>query len=177
MGFTTTVSDIIRQNFDKEYWTVVANGMKPTDTKANHDLAREYYSNAFEDFPHRAKGFLGAGKTSMAIELEDGKVLKISRQPLEKDHGSRPFDIPVLEEMEIHSDIEDKGNVVYSGDVYWHIQPKVEMRATADDAFEFASRCRKIGFDFSDMGKRQIGYHNGNLVLIDYDAVEKRVQV
>ena len=131
----------------------------------------EDYVEAFRAFHYKPKEYLGAGGEQVAIELENGNVLKIQAREPGEYFGKRPFDLPVLEngKSSIISPVTGKAR-----DIHWLIQPKAEMTATEDDVNEFKAEIDSLGYKYaeSDFNRSQVGFYNGKLYLIDYYLVE-----
>lgn len=123
----------------------------------------DIYAAAFRGFPLRAKGVLGWGKDSVAIELEDDRVLKISKR---KPFSARRY------EPSFDTELIDQGAQEVGGkDVHYIIQPKLDMTVTSADIVAFQDRIRP--YRFEDIFADQIGFNKrtGRLELADGDAV------
>ncbi|MBI4533731.1 MAG: hypothetical protein HY711_07265 [Candidatus Melainabacteria bacterium] len=120
---------------------------------------------AFKGFDRLATNVLGWGGDSIALELQDGTVLKITNWQLTPEMGLRPFDAPILERGTRQADGQS---------IQYFIQPKVEP-ATRAQLLAFYKELDKHGYYFREGSIKQIGYYRSldKIVLIDPWAVEK----
>ncbi|MFC1674591.1 response regulator [Candidatus Omnitrophota bacterium] len=128
-------------------------------------FARDYhrldlYSKAFVSFQYKARDLITAGQESVVIELENGNILKISALDFfgKRDFNS-DFDAACLESGKFTVK-EGQDNI----DIYYIIQPKLEMTATLADAWRF-------------MESLPSGYRMGDIPKasnIGFDPVKKR---
>jgi|GEM_PF-5384442 len=155
-----------------------------------HPLAA--YREAMKNSPHRVSKILGAGIDSMAFQLENGDVLKLSLKSRTGQKGTRTYDMPILEQgqfdtAQIRQGIEanpnsrhwDRQQLVWlekpDRAVNYVIQPKAEMKIPYEVQLRFSDHMSKLGDVFWDFGHNsleQLGYFDGRIVLIDYFAVE-----
>jgi signal transduction histidine kinase len=135
----------------------------------HHPLYLPAYMKAFEQFQYKARRFLDAGKDAVAIELENGNVLKISLLNFDFRPFEPNFDAPQLEQGVFTVTMGGK-----EIKVYYLIQPKLEMSATIEDVERFAEQIRPN--DLLDKNEGAIGFDrkSGRWLLVDTFAVEKR---
>lgn len=124
------------------------------------------YAEAAAELNYKVKRFVTAGGESVVFELADGNILKISSIPLEKEHGLRPFDLPILEKHLVKT---KKGTTIQ-----FYIQPQADTDIDTSDTITFETEINGLGYQFSDWGGHQLGWYNKNLVLLDPYAVMKR---
>jgi hypothetical protein len=126
-------------------------------------------------FNYKPIKILDAGKESVAVELENSLVLKISKNEF---FSQRTY------EQKFDAQIIDQGTIkTRNGEVYYLIQPKLEMTATDKEVDKFEN---EIGdYKFIDKGVKQIGFNRnyrnkngtmGRWELVDPGAVGKRGQ-
>lgn len=127
----------------------------------------EDYACALGKTDYLASGILDAGHDSFVLEMEGGRVLKVTCLEILEEFGNRPFDAPIFEKGSIHLD----GRGLFVQSVGFMVQPLVEMRATEKDSDAFGNHVRRMGYFFHDNGPHQIGYFEGRLVLVDPFAV------
>jgi len=122
------------------------------------------YALAFADFPLRARRYAGDGSECVVVELEDGRILKVSCRAISEEMGKRVRDCPVLE----------RGSQVLNGRTYhWHIQPKCEMLDKYDRRLvdELITELRANGLRLIENHNGNFGLLNGRLVVVDLFSV------
>jgi hypothetical protein len=123
------------------------------------------YARAMEKFPGAALSILAIGSDTISLVLEDGNVLKVGTRILTPEMGTRPFDLPITK----------RGTrKVQRVSVHYFIQPRAENVSDHQYA-QFVRDVARLGYWFSDPGKRNAGYYaaQNRVVLIDPWAVEK----
>lgn len=128
----------------------------------------ELYAKAFEGFGIRAKTFLGAGLDSVAIELEDGRVLKISNKRFLAERLPQVFEAPFeWGELPVVAEGDEEVRIPY------FLQAKVDMNAAVLDVIAFSNYVRQFGYRFADLSEDQLGIYQGRIVSVDPFAVKK----
>jgi hypothetical protein len=122
------------------------------------------YVRAFDGSDKRAVGFVGIGRNSVVMELEDGDILKISARVLTDKMGTRPFEVPILERCVV--------DVGYHLKVYWFVQPRAQTPVTWSQYKLFRSDLEKNKYFLELGGDRQLGLHEGQVKLLDPYAVQ-----
>jgi hypothetical protein len=135
--------------------------------KANQPI--RVYIGAFNGFEPLGACFLGAGRDSIAIKLPSGAILKIIRRELPEEAGTRPFDMPILDRGCRHT----KDGLV----MRYYIQPEAATRVLDEIFYPFAGYLYDRGYELYDYGKRQLGYYNGEIKLLDPFAALKRTEI
>ena len=124
----------------------------------------EKYAKALAGIGKKVTRFIGIGADSIAMELENGNVLKVSGRTLTDSMGSRSFDLPIVERG-----VVDTG----SGLVYWFVQPKVQTPVTYSQFKAFKVDLVKYGYIMNDAGENQLGVYCGLIKLLDPFSVQK----
>jgi hypothetical protein len=119
------------------------------------------YATALEPFAGEIEKPLGAGVSSLALQLRGGNVLKLSDEALQEGLGTRAIDAPILARGTVRAGAQT---------AHFLVQPKVEMARTPAESARFFGALKKAGYEGWDPGERQFGYHQGRAVLVDYDA-------
>jgi len=122
------------------------------------------YVRAFEDSDKRAVGFVGVGRNSVMMELNDGNILKISARRLTDNMGTRPFEVPILERCVVE--------VGHSLKVYWFVQPRALTPVTWSQYKLFRSDLEKSKYFLELGGDRHLGVHEEQVKLLDPYAVQ-----
>jgi hypothetical protein len=122
------------------------------------------YVRAFEGSDKHAVGFIGVGRNSVVMELEDGDVLKISSRALTDRMGTRPFEVPILERCVV--------DVGHNLKVYWFVQPRAQTPVTWSQYKLFRSDLEKNKYFLELGGDRQLGIHEEQVKLLDPYAVQ-----
>ena len=129
----------------------------------HHNL--ELYAQRFSDFPLRVREFIGAGRDSIVMRLEDGNILKITKQhnlPL-----PRAWDLPILESGTINRDRRS---------MLWFVQPEGKIPIAGKDLMPFLKRLRADGYRLTDPSLHNLAYYKGEVRLLDPFAAEKLPQ-
>ncbi len=129
----------------------------------SHNLER--YGSAFEGFDRKVKSVIGGGGDSVALELSDGNVLKITNRSLDQILGTRWFDLPMIE----------KGTRDAGGGLQLHyfVQPKAVTPVSDAMATQFKAALGNSGYSLVDGGGNQLGLYEGQVKLLDPFAVTK----
>jgi predicted NAD-dependent protein-ADP-ribosyltransferase YbiA (DUF1768 family) len=140
----------------------VLKDIKDPIAERNHSVS--VYAEAMKGTDYKVTEYIGAGSDSMAFRLENGNVLKVTgNRTLQPDMGSRPFDLPILEQG-----VKQVGKA----EVRYFVQPHAEP-ATASDVPAFFAELNRRGYHWEDPGASQIGKLNGQVKLLDPFAVIK----
>jgi hypothetical protein len=137
-------------------------------TVGTYDTSGIYAKRVVDFFEERGMEgtkVLGQGGYSLAVDMGNETVLKITTE-MKKDFGNRFFDADILEIGEIP---EVK--------TFYYIQEKADVKVSELDHKHFSEIVNENGYWFWDghITKEQIGYDaDGNIILIDYGAVEEK---
>lgn len=157
-----------------------------------HPLAA--YREAMKNSHHKATKIIGVGIDSLALQLENGDVLKLSFKLGKHQMGTRSYDMPILEQgqfdtAELRQGITKNPNASHwdrqqliklnapNRAINYLIQPKAELKVPYEIQRHFSNHMSKLGDVFWDFGRtrlEQLGYFDGRIVLIDYFAVEPK---
>lgn len=129
----------------------------------SHPLDR--YASAFEGFDRNVRRPLGGGGDSVALELVDGTVLKITNRLLNNVAGTRWFDLPILERG-----TRDAGGGLH---LHYFVQPKAITPVSEAQATQFKAGLAADGYRLFDGGQNQLGIYEGQVKLLDPFAVTK----
>lgn len=129
----------------------------------SHPLDR--YASAFEGFDRKVKGPIGGGGDSVALELVDGNVLKITNRRLDNVVGTRWFDLPMLERG-----TRDAGGGL---NLHYFVQPKAVTPVPEVMVNQFKADLAASGYRITDGGSNQVGLYEGKVKLLDPFAVTK----
>lgn len=125
----------------------------------------ERYAKAFEGFDRKVKGPIGGGGDSVALELVDGNVLKITNRRLDNVVGTRWFDLPMLEKG-----TRDAGGGL---NLHYFVQPKAITPVPEAMVTQFKADLAASGYRITDGGSNQLGLYEGKVKLLDPFAVTK----
>ena len=126
--------------------------------------AMRAYVRAFEGSDKCAVGFVSVGQNSVAMELNDGNILKISSRVLTDKMGTRPFEVPILERCAVEVGPHLR--------VYWFVQPRAQTPVTWSQYKLFRSDLEKDKYFLELGGDRQLGIHEEQVKLLDPYAVQ-----
>ena len=168
-GGTSTVSELIR-GLDKNHPVMLT---REVDAMAK----------ALEQFKEPAKKVIG-GVTGLAIELQNGKILRVTDMDFNRTWGNRTLEIGG---QRFRMDAKlDALRTVEVGEhvVSYYLQDKLQSPVSPKSLATFESLIKKDGkYSFWDnsQGQHQLGYEkrpDGSLgiVLLDYDAVRLKGQ-
>lgn len=138
----------------------------------------DVFARAMEHFNQPATRIIG-GVTGLAIELQNGRILRVTDQPVPANWGSRTLKIGDRE-VRMDAKLEGLQRVQVGRDtVSYYFQEKLQSPVSAADLKMFEKLIKQDGkYDFWDNsnGVKQLGYEslpNGRkgIVLLDYDAV------
>lgn len=128
------------------------------DLAESHNL--ELYAQLFENCPLRVREFVASGSDSVVLRLENGSILKLSKQKTIPD--PRPWAIPII----------DQGIVQGHGhSMLWFIQPAGTPPVAEADFVAFLRRLRADGYRMVDPSLFNLAYYKGEVKLIDPFAV------
>lgn len=117
--------------------------------------------------------FGAGGSDSLAFIAPDQKsVVKVTRRPLPKDAGKRPFDLPFFDFCELKVTGKDTRFFVYR-------QPLVQMPVSVEALDCFCKFVRSCEYRETDLNGRfdQVGIDsNGDVKLVDYFAVSSKLK-
>lgn len=111
----------------------------------------------------KLKGIVGAGSRSVALELDNAEILKIS---LVRDNcTARPynelFDLPIL----------DRGKV---GNIWYYTQPKAETKGiTSEHVVDIINKIKSCNYtprDLQPQRVEQVGLYKGKPYLLDREC-------
>lgn len=148
-GFSRPIVDLLRERI--------------ADSLFSEGHALQAYIRAFEGSDKRAVGFVGVGRNSVVMELENGDILKISSRVLTESMGTRPFEVPILERCVV--------DVGHDLKVYWFVQPRAQTPVTWPQYKLFRSDLEKNKYFLELGGDRQLGLHEERVKLLDPYAV------
>ena len=143
--------------------------------------------SAFANTNFRAWRVIRVGGDSIALELADGNVLKVTnKERLPHDFGKRPFDLQPIQSGWAESPQPTrhalKGlktrsmqtrRTILTDRIFYYVQPPVETPVTKLHLFAFCDHVRSLGYQMTDMRVENLGIHQGNVVLIDLFAVKR----
>jgi hypothetical protein len=145
---------------------------QPTFDRSTFDSSLvEYIAKQMEKFPYKAGLFIRFGADAIVVELEGNKILKIFPYKKHSNNSLREFDIPILEE----GSFEKEETNEFFNEGYYIIQPKADTNVSFEDTKKFIEEIKTKGYkdvDIGHDGQKQLGFYNGKLYLLDYNAVE-----
>jgi hypothetical protein len=139
------------------------------DSLTTGDYTLAYYQNVFADadFSKQAREFVRSDTNLIALRLEDGNILNLTYRRLAPEIGARSFDMPILE----------KGICFGAGNsASWFIQPDSESPVSEKDLASFINKLDAAGYQLSDPDFSRLGYHGGEVRLVDPFAVTKKIK-
>ncbi|MBX9567980.1 MAG: hypothetical protein K2X77_03755 [Candidatus Obscuribacterales bacterium] len=143
----------------------------------------EPFARAMEHFNQPATRIIG-GVTNIAIELQNGRILRVTDQAIPADWGRRTLKVGDRE-LRMDAKLDSLQQVRVGKDVInYYLQDKLQSPVSAADLKLFERLVKQDGkYDFWDNyhGVKQLGYEtlpNGTrgIVLLDYDAVRPKGQ-
>lgn len=144
-----TVSDALRQISDPAI-------------RDHHPV--DAYARALANTPLRVSGFLGAGHDCIVFETPQGQVLKVTSNYLSPELGKRPFDLPLL---------ESGAGRDQALAVNWFTQAKEGRVPTIDQVRQFGRELDPNKYMLTDPNPNNLRFHQGQLKLSDYWAVQQ----
>lgn len=160
--FMTKALINIRQIFD--------NIFSSSPEKMNElDVVWRFIKNNRQFKDKKSSGIFMPGRTSIAVEMTNGEVLKLSRRnPFHAREHSSDFDLPLLSAIEKYTE-----NGV---DYYAYIQARADMSATKETHVkEVIKKIRQNGFCPDDIWPKrtdQVGIYKGKPYLVDSECAK-----
>ena len=143
----------------------------------------EVFAKAMEGFKQPATRIIG-GVTGLAIELQNGRILRVTDQPVPPEWGKRTLKVGDRD-VRMDAKLDSLQQVRVGRDVVsYYLQEKLQSPVSAADLKMFERLVKQDGkFDFWDNyhGVKQLGYETlpggrKGVVLLDYDAVRPKGQ-
>ena len=150
------------------------------------------YAEAFEKTSFRAWRVIAIGGDSVALELADGNVLKITNKTgFRADEGQRPFDLPVLQTGWVrkpeppqrgHRQGASRGRhpkatpAPQNPGIFFYVQPMVQTPVSREQLKSFYEHVESFGYEMNDAHCDNLGISQGRVVLIDPFAVRLRLR-
>ncbi len=143
--------------------------------------------SAFAKTNFRAWRVIRVGGDSIALELADGNVLKVTNKAsLPHDFGKRPFDLQPIQSgwaeslrpprhalKGLKTRSMQTRRTILTDRIFYYVQPPVETPVTKLQLFAFCDQVRSLGYRMTDIDAGNLGIHQGNVVLIDLFAVQR----
>jgi hypothetical protein len=137
--------------------------LKGNPDTAHHAIGR--YARAFANSPLRVTALIAAGADSLVFSLENGNILHVTARMLAPSYGARFFDLPMIERGEIEQPDGIK--------IFYFIQPKALTPVSERAWRDFKRWIAAEGWLMADSGPHQLGFHDGDVKLLDPFAVQR----